>query len=226
MNYKNKYIKYKTKYLELNNIDVNDQIGGSKITEFDKIVNFIKKSKKNKIAKELLDFIQNKSFCPVVLGQVFSGKVYLPEIDRTFPYKIGNKTILLPIVVKIDPYPNDPKHYFGLDILNNKLYINCYGGLTTEALILMLINNLRDKTVHLPLLLAYGTCSTNKIVDRIYTLRYGLDKPIEINLKGKIYNEYLLWHKQDNEFTKIFKSIIATLGDLFTYIHYSKKKMI
>ncbi len=28
MNYKDKYIKYKTKYLELKNIDVNNQIGG------------------------------------------------------------------------------------------------------------------------------------------------------------------------------------------------------
>ena len=28
MNYKDKYIKYKTKYLELKDIDVNNQIGG------------------------------------------------------------------------------------------------------------------------------------------------------------------------------------------------------
>lgn len=30
MNYKDKYIKYKTKYLELKNIDMNNQIGGGK----------------------------------------------------------------------------------------------------------------------------------------------------------------------------------------------------
>ena len=30
MDYKNKYIKYKTKYLELKNIDANNQIGGGK----------------------------------------------------------------------------------------------------------------------------------------------------------------------------------------------------
>ena len=30
MDYKNKYIKYKTKYLELKNMDVNNQIGGAK----------------------------------------------------------------------------------------------------------------------------------------------------------------------------------------------------
>ncbi len=30
MDYKDKYIKYKTKYLELKNIDVNNQIGSGK----------------------------------------------------------------------------------------------------------------------------------------------------------------------------------------------------
>jgi len=30
MDYKDKYIKYKTKYLELKNINVNNQIGGRK----------------------------------------------------------------------------------------------------------------------------------------------------------------------------------------------------
>jgi adenylylsulfate kinase-like enzyme len=30
MNYKDKYIKYKTKYLKLKNIDINNQIGGGK----------------------------------------------------------------------------------------------------------------------------------------------------------------------------------------------------
>ena len=30
MDYKDKYIKYKTKYLELKNIDINNMIGGSK----------------------------------------------------------------------------------------------------------------------------------------------------------------------------------------------------
>ena len=48
-----KYIKYKKKYLELIDIDTNKQIGGGKnnnnsdeIIDFDKIVSFIKNSKK------------------------------------------------------------------------------------------------------------------------------------------------------------------------------------
>jgi len=232
MNYKDKYIKYKTKYLELKNMDINNQIGGNNNTnysKFNEIVNFIKKSTKEKIKTKLLDMIQNTSYCPIVLGQGFGGKAYLPEIDRNFPYKFGNKTVNLPVVIKVDTDPTDTKRYFGVDILDNKLYISGYGGLTTEALILMLIKHLQNKTVHLPLLLAYGTCSKNKIIDRIYTLRYGLDKPVEINLRGKIYDEDPLWHKQDIENqdienNEIFKNTIATLGDLFTYIHYSKNK--
>jgi hypothetical protein len=111
-----------------------------------------------------------------------------------------------------------------MDILNNKLYIHSYGGLITEALILMFTNNLRNKTVHLPLLLAYGTCSKNKIIDRIYTLKYGLDEPVEINLQGRIYDEDSLWHNKEIKNDEIYKNTIATLKDLFTYIHYSKNK--
>jgi hypothetical protein len=88
----------------------------------------------------------------------------------------------------------------------------------------MLIKNLRSKTVHLPLLLAYGTCSQTKIIDRIYTLRYGLDKSVEINLVGKIYDEDTLWHKSHSQNNEIFTNTIATIGDLFTYIHYKKNK--
>ena len=143
----------------------------------------------------------------------------------SIPYE--KNTFIMIAFENINQNPN-PNPYntnsFGLDILDNKLYISGYRGLTIEALILMLIKNLRKKTVHLPLLLAYGTCSITKIIDRIYTLRYGLDNPIEINLQGKIYNEDPLWHKQDYENNEIFTSTIATLDDLFTYIHYSKNK--
>jgi hypothetical protein len=219
MEYEEKYIKYKKKYLELKG-------GGDKnnIFEFDKIVDFITHSKKEEIAEKLLDLIQNTSFCPILLGQGFTGNVFLPEIDRTFPYKIGNKIVQLPVVIKVASYLNDINHYFGYYLLDNKLYISGYRGLTTETLILMFINNLRNKTVHLPLLLTYATCSKTKVIDRIYTLRYGLDKPVEINLINKIYNEVSLWQKQYDEPIAIFKNNVSTLIELFDYIHYSKNK--
>jgi len=54
MVYKDKYIKYKTNYLELKNIDINNQIGGNNTnnSKFNEIVNFIKKSTKEKNKKK------------------------------------------------------------------------------------------------------------------------------------------------------------------------------
>jgi len=46
MDYKDKYIKYKTKYLELKNIDINNQTGGGKKMKYKK--NRVKKNNKNK----------------------------------------------------------------------------------------------------------------------------------------------------------------------------------
>jgi hypothetical protein len=224
MDYKDKYTKNKVKNLELKRTNKNIKRSGNKNSKFDEIVNFIKKSTKEEIKENLLDILHDTIYCPVVLGHGFSGKAYLPEIDRYFPYKFGNKIVNLPVVVKTDLHLEESERYFSIDILDNKLYISGYGGLITETLILILIKYLQNKTVHLPLLLAYGTCSKNKIIDRIYTLRYGLDKPVEINLQGKLYNESQLWNRRENKNNEIFKNNIATLSDLFTYIHYSKNK--
>lgn len=224
MDYKDKRTKNKVKSLELKSTNKNIKRGGNNNLKFDEIVNFIKKSTKEEIKEYLLDILHDTLYCPVVLGQGSFGQAYLPEIDRYFPYKFGNKIVNLPVVVKADLHLEESEHYFSIDILDNKLYISGYGGVITETLILILIKYLQNKTVHLPLLLAYGTCSKNKIIDRIYTLRYGLDKPVEINLQGKLYNESQLWNRQQNKNNEIFKNNIATLSDLFTYIHYSKNK--
>jgi hypothetical protein len=114
MDYKEKYIKYKIQYLELQNqIDKNYMIGGAskndKMLEFDNIVNFIKNSNKKTIVKKLFDLIYDTTYCPIILGQGTAGKVYLPEINKTFPYKIGNKIIQLPIVVKVAVEQNNIK---------------------------------------------------------------------------------------------------------------------
>ena len=47
MDYKDKYIKYKTKYLELKNIDINNQIGGAKNEFTNKMNNLIKNLNSN-----------------------------------------------------------------------------------------------------------------------------------------------------------------------------------
>lgn len=223
-----KYLKYKQKYLQEKDNIMNLSGGGKKGLDIDskinQILNFIKNSKKEKIQKELYDLIQYKEFCPIVIGEGHFGKAYIPEINKTFPFKIGNKTIELPIVVKETKNIDNPDAYYGIDILDKKLYISGYDNITTEALILMFIRKLWHKSVHLPLLLAYGTCSTTKMVNRVITLKHGLDEQIEIDLTGKIYNEAPLWHKPKKEPTEIFKSSIATLGNLFDYIHYKQNK--
>lgn len=168
--------------------------------------------------------LENVSLCNVFLGQGASGFVIIPGNKKTLPYMVGDKTIQLPIVLKMENVPqNNIGHYFGLDILNDRLYISGEGGITTEALILMLIEKLRTKTVHLPLLLGYATCITNSMVSSISTLKYGLDELIKIDLSDKISDEKDLWFR-NVKINKTFTSRIATLTDLFDYIYFSKNK--
>ena len=93
------------------------------------------------------------------------------------------------------------------------MYIVGNNGITGEAIILMYIKQLYKKTVHLPLILGYGTCLENNKINKIITTRLGLDKKIEVDLTGKVYGK-----------NKKHKSYITTLEDLYNYIYYSKNK--
>lgn len=94
---------------------------------------------------------------------------------------------------------------------------------TTEVLILMFVKQLQENTVHLPLMLGYSMCSDSKIVDKIINQKYGLSDEYTKDLKGLVYDETPLWVKPKKNDDFIFKSHIATLADLFIYIHYNKK---
>ena len=112
-------------------------------------------------------------------------------------------------VVKKSNTMDHPNLSFDLNIINDKLYIAGSRNMITEALILIYIRKLWHKTVHLPLIFAYGTCSNKKIVNKIITLKFGLPDPVEINLDGKIYNEKSLYtHKKQID---IIKNNISTL---------------
>jgi hypothetical protein len=54
-------------------------------------------------------------------------------------------------------------------------------------------------------------------------MKYGLNEEVIIDKTGKIFDEYAMWHKPHQEPTEIWKSTVATLVDLFSYIHYAKK---
>jgi hypothetical protein len=148
------------------------------------IIKFISKSDKKTIKNKLLDIIEYNKFCPIILGQGAFGKAYIPE-SKNIEVNIEGKKIYLPIVVKeviTSEYKDVNKSDINFDIIGNNLYIiGNFHGITSEAIILMYIKRLYTKTVHLPLILGYGTCL------EIITTRLGLDKEIEVDLTGKVY---------------------------------------
>ena len=203
---KNVYSKKLKFYLRL-------QKGGSFFDKSNEILNFIKTSTKEKIKEELYGKLKFEQFCPKILGEGFFGKVYLPDIDEL-------KKIDLPIVIKEAKNLDNPDAKFVTEIIDNVLYISGNANITTEALILIYLTKLYDKTVHLPLILGYGTCSKSEFVDRIITLKHGMTTEYELDLTGKIYNLPFFGQETSNK----FKSYLSTLGDLFAYIHYNKKQ--
>lgn len=240
MNYKEKYLKYKIKYIELKEITEkyqneypksrylqmsNIQYGGKKTNkknEFEYIIKFLKTAEKEEIKNELYDIIQNKDYCPNILGEGVQGIAYIPEINKTMLYKNGKNKLHLPIVIKETRSVDNPKVYSDIDIINNILYISGFYNITTEVLILMFIRNIWNKTVHLPLLLGYNTCSKSKVVDKIITLKFGLDEKYEKDLTGKFYNDTAMFMKPRNENINIFSSYLGTLQELFNYIYLNK----
>jgi len=147
-----------------------------------------------------------------LLGQGAFGKAYIPE-SKNIEVNIDGKKVYLPIVVKeviTSEYKDVNKPDINFDIIGNNLYIiGNSNGITSEAIILMYIKRLYTKTVHLPLILGYGTCLEN------ITTRLGLDKEIEVDLTGKVYGK----NKKI-----IHKNYITTLEDLYNFIYYSKNK--
>lgn len=170
------------------------------------IIKFISKSDKKTIKNKLHDILEYNKFCPVVLGQGEFGKAYIPE-SKNIEVNIDNKKVYLPVVVK-EANNSEDKPDINIDIIGNKLYIVGNNGITGEAIILMYIKQLYSKTVHLPLILGYGTCLEKTKINKIITTRHGLDKEIEVNISKN--NKH--------------KSYITTLKDLFNYIYFSKNK--
>ena len=182
------------------------------------IIKFISKSDKKTIKNKLHNILEYNKFCPIILGQGAFGKAYIPE-SKNIEVNIDGKKVYLPIVVKeviTSEYKDVNKPDINFDIIGNNLYIiGNFHGITSEAIILMYIKQLCTKTVHLPLILGYGTCLENNKINKIIATRLGLDKEIEVDLTGKVYGD---------KKKIIHKSYITTLEDLYNYIYYSKNK--
>ena len=178
--------------------------------KINEIIKFISKSDKKTIKNKLLDIIEYNKFCPTVLGKGAFGIAYIPE-SKNIELNIDNEKVYLPVVVKeANKLTNEPD--INIDIIGNKLYIvGNNNGITAEAIILMYIKQLYQKTVHLPLILGYGTCLKKNKINKIITTRYGLSKEMEVDLKNLSGN-------------KKHKSYITTLKDLFNFIYFTKNK--
>ncbi len=178
--------------------------------KINEIIKFISKSDKKTIKNKLLDTIEYNKFCPTVLGKGAFGIAYIPE-SKNIEVNIDNEKVYLPVVVKeANKLTNEPD--INIDIIGNKLYIiGNNNGITAEVIILMYIKQLYQKTVHLPLILGYGTCLKKNKINKIITTRYGLSKEMEVDLKNLSGN-------------KKHKSYITTLKDLFNFIYFTKNK--
>ncbi len=178
--------------------------------KINEIIKFISKSDKKTIKNKLLDTIEYNKFCPTVLGKGAFGIAYIPE-SKNIEVNIDNEKVYLPVVVKeAIKLTNEPD--INIDIIGNKLYIiGNNNGITAEVIILMYIKQLYQKTVHLPLILGYGTCLKKNKINKIITTRHGLNKEIEVDLKNLSGNNK-------------HKSYITTLKDLFNFIYFTKNK--
>lgn len=142
--------------------------------------------------------------------------IFTPVFDKTFQIKIDDKIVVVPIMIK----ENYQKIGLNTNIFEKKLYISGFKSLTTEFLILIYIRYLWKKTVHLPLILSYGFCFEEPYVDRIVSIKYGLDYEYKIDISNKLLHNYLVL--KDIEPIKMFKSNLMTLKDLFIYINYNR----
>lgn len=229
----NKYISAKQKYIYAKK---HIMVGGSKESDkanskIDEILNFINKSSIDIIKRKLYDIIKYESICSgdgffgkieTIVGKGKIGKVYIPSINKTFPYIIDDQSINFPIVVKENKDNFIPDFYTGFDIVKNILYINGFRSLTTEALILMYVRKLWHLTLHLPLILTYGTCGKHNVT-QIVSLKYGLKKHVDTGCGVNIFNDAPAWYVSKRQSSQVFKSMLTTLKELLCYIHYNRK---
>lgn len=225
--YHEKYIKYKPKHLELQkkysesceHNSVIELCGGEK--KFD-LVEFIKKQKLSIIKKELLDKMNNRRYCDIILGKGFVGEVYVPQINDVVDVITStNKKIHMHIVVK----KSNVEGTINIKMINTKLYIWGYQTIVTEAIILSFFNKLWHQKIspHLPYMVGYSSCGSknNLFVDKIITERHGLFKNVTVKMEG--YDENPIWHPIQYPFGKVkndlvFSSNLGTLQDLIKFM--------
>lgn len=168
----------------------------------------------------MFELLNHDQYCLKILGEGYFGKVFEPELNKTFPYKIKNKIINLPIVVKESKHNDNPDIVFDSKMIDDTLYIYGNNTIMSETLILIYIRKLFSKTVHLPLILGYGICNDKILINKIITLKHGMNYDYELDISDRFLDEYEML---GSPIKKIFKSKIATIEDLNKYISLNIK---
>ncbi len=185
----------------------------NKCNEFPDITTFIKQNDIHTIKNNLLNKIKQHicKFNYKRLNLIATGGVSnIYEPDQS--YNINNYTINY--LVK-QPGSKEEQH-LRLNIIDNILYIYGLNNPLSELIIMLLVQPLISKTLHLPLLLGYNIQGTN--VKDIYILRYGLNERYIKHL-----NDTILIKNVMQEIKPKFSSYLETVGKLFNYIEYNKK---
>jgi adenylate kinase family enzyme len=161
MDYIDKYIKYKTKYLELKNIDVNNQLGcgkdnliihvcGSSGSGKTTLGNKLKEKFKNKIIVKDLDELLDEHFVVHFgknslynLGDV-NEKLYQEYIDN-YINKQSKPIIFVGLNDNfIDFYPKRKNIYYNLHNINHKYYIDIDNNIIVKQKCERFFNNIKN----------------------------------------------------------------------------------
>lgn len=205
--------KYKFQY-------VGNQFGGNADQKTVDIVDFINNLNLDTTDRELLDVLDNKTYCDKTLGQGAFGYVYAPNVSTSMQVTTSsNKKITMNVVVK---KAHENRNLFVKNI-DDHMYIYGDMNITLEAIILSYINKLWHKKLspHLPFMVGYSTCSRNNLfVDQIITERHGLLDNVEVDVGG--HDGWgIFWGASDET---IFNSSLSTLFDFIKYLLIAKNE--
>lgn len=133
------------------------------------------------ITKNLLIEVNKiANYCESVVGEGYFGKVTIPMVGPTLSIKVGDETIILPIVIK----ESKVKGEIYIDNIGDTLIINADGNMTCEALILFMLSKswYKEENIHLPFLIGMGRCDLSiKGISHLILEKCGLPNRIPVD---------------------------------------------
>lgn len=207
--YKKKYQEYKKKYIN------------EKEKHGDNVISFIEKASIEDFNNNFNNIITNFDTCT---NYNIKGNqtIIISPIGETIKYKINNKFIDIPVVMKRAHENNSQNaHNIKIEDIEGVKYIYDANNMTMEYIAFLYINRLWKMgiTPHLPLMINYGTCGKFPDVNILVTEKQGLDYKIKIfdydNYTTSIYSLFSV-RNDEHQY-----SSLATYTNLFRYIDYN-----